>query len=120
MWWSIAIGLVIVALIVIVIARRAMQVTKLAHDGVATEGKVIKKFRSHGSGVSNSAPYLRYESRGPAGRRHEYKICTTEEFWEAHEIGDTIEIVYAKSNPSISGAKYMVNQSREALKLPPL
>jgi len=113
------VGLVILVLIAVVIARRAMQVTKLAHDGAAAEGTVIKKFRS-GSGKGMAAPCLRYEYLGPNGQRYENKIVTSEAFWEAHEVGDKIEIVYARSKPSISGAKEMVNQSREALKLPPL
>lgn len=119
MGWSCAIGFVIVVLIAVVIARRAMQVTKLTHDGVAAEGTVIKKFRSH-SGQGAASPCLRYEYLGPDGRRYEYKIVTDEEFWEAHEPGDRIEIVYARSKPSISGAKEMVNRCREAGKLPPL
>jgi hypothetical protein len=58
------VGLLILVLIAVVIARRAMQVTKLAHDGVAAEGTVIKKFRSgsgSGSGKGMAAPCLRYE-----------------------------------------------------------
>ena len=43
------------------------------------------------------------------------ELCLHLEF-----ISGAIEIVYAKSKPSISGAKEMVNQSRKALKLPPL
>jgi len=101
------------------IAWRAMQVTKLTHDGVAAEGTVIKKFRSHG-GQGRASPCLRYEYRGPDGKRYEYKIVTDEEFWEAHEVGSKIEIVYARSKPSISGAKEMVNRCRGAAKLPPL
>ncbi len=119
MGWSFAIGFLILVSIVVVIARRAMQVTKLAHDGVAAEGTVIKKFRRHGGG-GMATPGLHYEYRGPDGRRYEYKITTSEEFWAAHEEGGKIEIVYVKSKPSISGAKEMVNQSREVLKLPPL
>lgn len=115
------IGPLIVVLIVAVIARRAMQVTRLSHDGVAAEGTVIRKFRTRGSGARSAAsPCLRYEYRGPNGERYENKIVTSEAFWEAHEVGDSIEIVFAKSKPSISGAKEMVNQCREALKLPPL
>ncbi len=120
MFWTIGIGLVILAAIVVIVVLRGIQFTKLAHDGVAAEGKVIKKFRRHSSRGGMSTPYLRYEYLGPDRQRHEYKIAVTEEFYEKHEVGDAIEIVYVKSNPSISAAKYLVNQSREALKLPPL
>ena len=120
MGWSCTIGVVILLLIAAVIAWRAMQVTKLTHDGVAAEGTVIKKFRSRGSGHGMASPCLRYEYHGPDGKRYEYKIVTEEEFWEAHEVGDKIEIVYTRSKPSISGAKEMVNRCRAAGKLPPL
>ncbi len=119
MGWACIIGPVILVSIAVVIGWRAMQVTKLTHDGVAAEGRVIKKFRSHG-GQSRASPCLRYEYHGPDGRRYEYRINTDRDFWEAHEVGDTIEIVYVRSKPSISGAKEMVNRCREAGKLPPL
>ena len=42
MFWTVGIGVLIVALILVVLARRGMQVMKLAHHGVATEGKALK------------------------------------------------------------------------------
>jgi hypothetical protein len=112
-------GPVILVLFVVVIAGRAIQVTKLSHDGVAAAGTVIERFY-RGGGQGMASPCLRYEYHGPDGRRYEYRINTDRDFWEAHEVGDTIEIVYVKSKPSISGAKEMVNRCRETLKLPPL
>ena len=41
MGWSFAIGFLILVSIVVVIARRAMQVTKLAHDGVRGAGLLV-------------------------------------------------------------------------------
>jgi hypothetical protein len=118
-FWTFGIGVLIVIAVVVVIVFRGWQMTRLVHQGVAAEGRIIKKGRTQSSqGISQ--PWLRYEYRGPDGQRHEYRIHTTEEFWEAHEVGDTIEIAYVRSKPSVSGARYMVNQSREALKLPPL
>ena len=117
--WGFSIGVLIVLAIVAVIVFRGWQMTRLTHHGVAAEGTVIKKGRSQ-SGQGISQAWLRYEYLGPDGQRYEYRIHTSEEFWDAHEVGDTIEIVYVSSKPSVSGAKYMVNHSREALKLPPL
>ncbi len=117
-WLNLLIPIAIIGLIVFFIVRRGFQMKALAHEGVAIEGKVIKKFRQPGSGTN--APYLRYEYTTPTGDRHENKIAVTEEVWQSHEVGDAIELVYTPKQPSVSAAKYMVNLSREALKLPPL
>ncbi len=117
-WLNILIPIVIIGLIVGFIVRRGFQMKALAHEGVAIEGKVIKKFRQPGSGTT--APYLRYEYTTPTGERYENKIAVSEEVWQSHEEGDPIELVYTPNRPSVSAAKYMVNLSRQALKLPPL
>lgn len=120
MFWNLGIGFLIVLAIVAVIVFRGWQMTRLTHHGVAAEGSIIEKGRSHSSQGGISQPWLRYEYRGPDGQRYEYRIHTTEEFWNTHEVGDPIEIAYVRSKPSVSGARYMVNQLRETLKLPPL
>ncbi len=117
-WLNILIPVAIIGLIVAFIVRRGFQMKALAHEGVAIEGKVIKKFRQTGSGTT--APYLRYEYMTPTGERYENKIAVDEEVWRNHEVGDAIELVYTPKQPSVSAAKYMVNLSRQALKLPPL
>ena len=54
------------------------------------------------------------------GERYENKIAVDEDVWQGHEVGDAIELVYTPKRPSVSATKYMVNLSRQALKLPPL
>lgn len=116
MGWGFLIGLAIVVAVVGRIGLRAMQFKHLAHDGVAASGVVVKKFRE-GAAAGRHEPYLRYEYRVD-GKCFENKIATLEEFWDAHEEGDSIEIVYVPSKPSVSAARYLVNESRKALNLP--
>jgi len=111
-------SIVIIGLIVVFIVRRGFQMKALAQEGVAIEGTIIKKFRQPGSGTT--APYLRYEHTTPMGERYENKIAVDEDVWQGHEVGDAIELIYTPKQPSVSATKYMVNLSRQALKLPPL
>ena len=117
-WLNILIPIAIIGLIAAFIVRRGFQMKALAHEGVAIEGTIIKKFRQPGSGTT--APYLRYKYTTPTGERYENKIAVDEDVWQGHEVGDAIELVYTPKRPSVSAAKYMVNLSRQALKLPPL
>ena len=117
-WLSIFVPVSIIGWMVIYTVRRAFQMKALAHGGVVIEGRVIKKFRQTGSTPRH--PYLRYDYITPTGQRYEHKIAVSEEVWETYEVGDPIEIVYVPNRPSVSAAKYMVNLSRQALKMSPL
>ena len=92
----------------------------LANKGIVAEGKVIKKFRRTTTQGKTSAAYLRYEFATPSGEMLERSIAVAEKIFEEYEEGDSIDVVYVPGKPSVNGAKYMVNLSREALKLPPL
>ena len=114
------IGLAIVAAVILMIVRRGFQMKNLAHDGVVASGTVIKKFRRGNSTNPQSHAYLRYRFETPGGDSFERSIAVSEEIYEQHEEGGSIDVVYVLGNPKVNGAKYMVNLSREALKLPPL
>ncbi|MDH5345641.1 MAG: hypothetical protein OEW59_07750 [Gammaproteobacteria bacterium] len=114
------IGLVIVCAIIAVWVHRGLQMKKLAHDGVPAAGKVIEKSRRSTQPGKMSTGYLRYEFYAGNGLRYERKIAVGETIYANHEEGDAIDVVYVPDKPEISAAKYMVNLSREALKLPPL
>ena len=103
-----------------IVVHRGMQMKKLAHDGVVADGKVINKSRRAGAQAKMSTPYLRYEFYAANGFRYERNVAVGENVYESHEEGDAIGVVYLKDNPKVSAARYMVNLSREALKLPPL
>ena len=117
---SYLIGVVIVAAIIIFVMRRGLQMKDLAHKGVVGQGTVIKKFRQQSTSGSMASPCLRYEFNSARGHRVENKITVAEEIYEAHEEGDEIDIVYLEDKPEVNAAKYMVNLSRKALKMPPL
>ena len=114
------VGALIIGAIIFFAAKRGFQMKDLCHKGVLVEGKVIKKFRQQGKGGSMASPCLRYEFHSAAGQRIENKITVAEEIWETFEEGSPIDIVYLEDKPAVNAAKYMVNLSREALKLPPL
>ncbi len=108
-------------LMALLVGRRAFEMKDLAHKGLAVRGRVTGKFRQRGASANMpSSPCLRYEYQGLDGNRYEYKSLVTESEWEAHEEGGPIEIVILPGKPSVSAPKYLVNLSREALKLPPL
>jgi hypothetical protein len=115
---SYLVGALIIGAIIFFVVKRGFQMKNLCHKGVPVEGKVIKKFRQQGKGMSS--PCLRYEFHSAGGQRIENKITVAEEIWDAHEEGSPIDIVYLEDKPAVNAAKHMVNLSREALKLPPL
>jgi hypothetical protein len=115
------IGAAIIAAVIFMIVRRGLQMKDLAHKGVVAEGTVIRKFRrGNATQVQTSAAYLRYEFKAPDGKRFERSVAVSEEVFETFEEGSKIDVVYVEGKPQVNGAKYMVNLSREALKLPPL
>ena len=114
------IGPAIIIAIIFVIVRRGFQMKDLAHKEVVAEATVIKKFRRSGTSGGQGSGYLRYEFLAPNGKRLERSITVSEEIYSSHEEGSKIDVVYVEGKPQVNGAKYMVNLSREALKLPPL
>jgi len=118
MKWLIPVAIILGVIFMIV--RRGLQMKNLAHHGVVGQARVEKKFsRQSGSG-GMSATYLRYEFHGPDGQLYSNKISVSLEIYEQYEENDSIDIVYLEDKPGVNAARYMVNLSREALKLPPL
>lgn len=118
MTWLIG-GLIIVAIIVMVV-RRGLQMKDLAHKGVVAKGRVVRKFRRTQAQGKHTSGYLEYEFTSALGQRHKRAIAVSEGVYGSHEEGDDIDVVYLPDRPQVNGARYMVNLSREALKLPPL
>ena len=114
---GIAIGLLIVGNMIYFGIRRSLQMRKLALDGEITEATIIKKFKTHGLGgaASSTLRYVRYEYSDSSGKTYSHKSLVSDEQWNAYDVGDSIEIVYVKSDPTISGPKYLVDLAREAL-----
>jgi len=114
------IGALIIAAIIAVWVHRGLQMKNLANDGIVGDGKVIEKFKRVNSQGGMASPYLRYEFYAANNIRYERKISVGEEIFDSYAENDPIEIVYLENKPKVNAAKYMVNLSREALKLPPL
>jgi len=111
--------IIIIGLSLAIIIWRGSQIKQLTHRGVVGNGNVIKKFRQQRGGGSSSE-CLRYEYHSPTGQRFENKIHVTQAIYDQHEEGDDIEIVYLPHKPKVSAARYLINQGRAALNLPPL
>jgi hypothetical protein len=117
---SFVIGVLIIAAIIAVFVHRGLQMKNLANKGVVGDGKVLEKLTRVNSQGGISSPYIRYEFRASNGLRYERKVSVGEEIYKSYEEGDHFDVVYLKNKPEVNAAKYMVNLSREALKLPPL
>ncbi len=114
------IGVVILLAIIALMVRRGFQMKALAHDGVPGQAEIVLKHRRRTSPGHQTAGYLKYQFDAPLGRTITNRIAVSEEVFSRYEVGDPIDIVYLPDKPDINGAKYMVNLSRKALKLPPL
>jgi hypothetical protein len=109
-------GLLIVVTMIVIALRRGLQMRKLVLDGEIAEAKVVKKFKiSDTEGAASSGGYLRYEYSDEFGKKYSYKSLVNDEQWNTHNVGDSMEVIYVKSNPKISGPKYIVDLAREAL-----
>lgn len=103
-----------------VVVHRGLQMKKLAHDGVLAEGRVIEKPRRSNTQGRGGTGYLRYEFTAANGRCYERRVAVGEEIYAKYGEGDGIGVVYLPDDPKVNAARYMVNLSRQALKLPPL
>lgn len=93
---------------------------KLAHEGVITRAKVTKRRRLPGNLKRPVSGVIEYDFLTPRGEFSRNSVFVGEAICHVHEEGSEIEVVYLKSNPSVSGTKNMVNWSREFLNMTPL
>ncbi len=114
------IGAIIVLAIVAVFVRRGLQMKALAHQGVLGTAEVVEKTRRHTSAGHQTAGFIKYRFDAPNGQQLTNRIAVSEQIYNDHSEGEAIDIVYLEDRPSTNTARYMVNLSRKALKLPPL
>ena len=115
---SILVPVALVAGLIVMVVRRGLQMRQLVTDGVETTGRVVAKLRHrHPRRKGAQRPTLRihYAYRDAAGGAHEHRSLVTDSFWNEHEEGGPIAIVYSKSQPQVSAPRHLVEQSREAL-----
>lgn len=114
------IGLAILLAIGAVIVRRGLQMKALAHGGVPGEAEIVQKHRRRTSPGHQTAGYLKYQFDTAQGHTLSNRVAVSEEIFSKYQVGDPIDIIYLADKPGVNAAKYMVNLSRKALKLPPL
>jgi hypothetical protein len=92
---------------------RGLQLKRLAHEGVATTGHVLKIW-SH-MGASRVRVYrLRYRFDAADGGSFEGSVMITPRDKERLREGAPVEVIYLPSNPKISALKSLVDQARQA------
>lgn len=119
LWIIAAIVLAMIAMIVVSV-RRGLQMKELAHNGVVVQGNVVEKQRRKTAAGHQTAAFLKYQFDTAQGFSHSNRIAVTEEMYSEYQEGDSIDIVYLEDKPGVNAARYMVNLSRKALKLPPI
>jgi hypothetical protein len=114
------IGAAIILAIVAVLVRRGMQMKALAVQGILGRAQVVQKTRRRTSAGHQTAGYIKYRFDTPKGESLTNRIAVSEQVYSEYSDGDPIDIVYLEDRPTTNAARYMVNLSRKALKLPPL
>jgi len=109
----------IVLIIVGVLLRRGLQMKALAQGGVAARAEVIQKSRRHSRTGQQTAGYIKYRFLTPDGKQLTNRITVSEQIYSEYQEGEHIDIVYLEDRPAVNAARYMVNLTRKALKLPP-
>lgn len=113
------IGAAIVGAFIGVWVWRGLQMKALANAGVAGQAEVIQKTRRRGSPGHQTAGYIKYRFLSPDGKTLTNRIAVSEKIYSEYDEGESIDIVYLPDRPGVNAARYMVNLSRKALKLPP-
>lgn len=116
-FWMVA---AIVLAFIAVMVRRGLQMKSLAHHGVLGKAEVVQKFRRRSRAGHQAAGFLKYRFETPGGLEFTNRIAVSEQVYNEYSEGQSIDVVYLPDKPSVNGARYMVNLSRKALKLPPL
>lgn len=114
------IGAAIVMALIAVWVWRGLQMKALANSGVLGHAEVIQKIRRRRSTGHQTAGYLKYRFLASDGRTLTKRIAVSEKIYTEYDEGESIDIVYLPDRPGVNAARYIVNLSRKALKLPPL
>jgi hypothetical protein len=117
---SVLIGTAITVAIIFLSALWLYWQWKLAKEGVLARARVIRKHRPLGRLMGPLSNVIEYDFLTPRGEFSRNSAFVGEAVCHVHEEGSEIEVVYLKNNPAINGTKYLVNKSREFMKLPPL
>ena len=114
------IGTAILVALIAVWVWRGLQMKALANSGVVGQAEIIQKTRRRSSAGHQTAGFIKYRFLAPDGKALTNRIAVPEKIYSEYDKGESIDIVYLQDRPGVNAARYLVNLSRKALKIPPL
>ena len=112
-------GFLVVALIfgfmIFQFVRRGFQMRELCEHGTEATGIIFSKRSITGNKSYSRRWKLGYRYPDSTGATHDHTSLVMIDFYQQHEEGGPISIVYSTKNPAISSPKYLVDEARKAL-----
>jgi hypothetical protein len=106
-------GLVLIGLAIRKTIGRGKQVQALSQRGIATQAKVVRKWRKLvGSGRRETALVYRFAVQG---KEFAAETLEARNAFTHLEPGDILEIYYLPENPSVSAPAWLVDEVRSAV-----
>ena len=116
LWLYLGLPVVLIGYGLFAVVRRGFQMRQLVLDGVETRGVVTAKLEyAGGRGSRRSQRRIAYSYCDAAGVEHRHVSMVTSDFWNGHNEGGPIDLIYSRSQPQVSAPKHLVELSREAL-----
>jgi len=106
---------IIVGLIIFMFVRRGLQMRELCAHGTEATGIIFSKRSVTGNKSSTRRWKLGYRYTDTAGATHEHTSLVMIDFYQQHEEGGAIAIIYSTKNPAVSSPKYLVDEAGKAL-----
>ena len=107
--------IVFLAYVVYRLVRRGNELKQIVQDGIESSGTVT---RAVTYGSARKQHYLHYEYRDGNGGLHTQRSLVSADFWASHPEGAPIAIVYSASRPSLAAPLELIEQARQALRVP--
>ena len=108
-------GVMVIAVVVGVglMVRRGLEMKKLAQEGQNVQATVLKKARVLRKG--SNPPAITYEFQDSFGKSHQRRIFVSESFYQQHQEGGKIEVVYLLEKPDVNAARALVQEVKKVL-----
>lgn len=112
LWLNILVPALFVAAFILIIVRRGYQMRLLCRDGVDAIGMVKTKSERRMTKGRHKNFVIHYAYLDEQGKAHEHRSIVSRSFWDRHEEGGRIDIVYSRSRPEISAPAQLVDKAR--------
>jgi len=106
---------IIFGLMISMYVRRGLQMRELCEHGKEATGKIFSKRSITGNKSRTRRWKLGYSYTDSAGVAHEHTSLVMIDFYQQHEEGGPISIIYSTKNPAVSSPKYLVDEARKVL-----